>query len=463
MPIVNINVSVTNPPKPSNLLKSGALVSVGGTTLTAGATKLLTAETDLASVLIDAFVIETLTWSANKATVNLIANHGLNVGSEVDVVVSGNTPAGYNGTFTATVTDQNTLTYPLATDPGASTVVGTLTLNSASEIEQMNASFWNQGKNRSVYVLELGELETPAAVAALRAFIAEDIALGNTYQTIFSYLVPRAFDTEPTFKALTGSYVSPNSLVYFWVTTTLATYAAWDVLAHKSVITLVESPDSPDTSFDMAAPFQSAVSNDPGSSNQVPPMSYRFMYGTTVYPIKGHSATLKALESANVNYVGSAAEGGLSNMMLNKGHVMDGKPFNYWYSVAWAIINLELDLANEIINGSNDSVAPLYYDAPGVSRLQKRALKTMRSGVSYGLLTGEVFGPTLTQEEFARAYTNDEFTGLCVVNAVPYANYVKLNESAFLQGAYGGLSAIATPRRGFESITFNINVTNFAG
>ena len=33
MAIVNINVSVTNPPKPSQLLKSGALVSVGGTTL----------------------------------------------------------------------------------------------------------------------------------------------------------------------------------------------------------------------------------------------------------------------------------------------------------------------------------------------------------------------------------------------------------------------------------------------
>ncbi|ECE0647572.1 hypothetical protein CSL53_000884 [Salmonella enterica subsp. houtenae] len=30
MAIVNINVSVTSPPKPSQLLKSGALVSTGG-------------------------------------------------------------------------------------------------------------------------------------------------------------------------------------------------------------------------------------------------------------------------------------------------------------------------------------------------------------------------------------------------------------------------------------------------
>ncbi|WP_167824549.1 hypothetical protein [Enterobacter roggenkampii] len=36
MAIVNINVSVTNPPKPSQLLKSGAMISMGGTTLAAG-------------------------------------------------------------------------------------------------------------------------------------------------------------------------------------------------------------------------------------------------------------------------------------------------------------------------------------------------------------------------------------------------------------------------------------------
>lgn len=47
MAIVNINVSVTSPPKPSQLLKSGALVSTGGTTLAAGSYQLLTSKDDL--------------------------------------------------------------------------------------------------------------------------------------------------------------------------------------------------------------------------------------------------------------------------------------------------------------------------------------------------------------------------------------------------------------------------------
>lgn len=51
MAIVNINVSVTNPPKPSQLLKSGALVSVGGTTLAPGSYELLTSKDDLKTIV----------------------------------------------------------------------------------------------------------------------------------------------------------------------------------------------------------------------------------------------------------------------------------------------------------------------------------------------------------------------------------------------------------------------------
>jgi hypothetical protein len=50
MAIVNINVSVTNPPKPSQLLKSGAMISMGGTTLAAGEYQLLTTKDDLKAI-----------------------------------------------------------------------------------------------------------------------------------------------------------------------------------------------------------------------------------------------------------------------------------------------------------------------------------------------------------------------------------------------------------------------------
>ncbi|MDM3377205.1 hypothetical protein OGV37_20340 [Citrobacter sp. Cb010] len=463
MAIVNINVSVTNPPKPSQLLKSGAMISTGGTTLAAGSYQLLTSKDDLKNIVAPAKTISTLTWAANVVTVTLSENHGWSSGDQIPVVISGATPAAYNGAYTASVTGNKTFTYTLSSDPGTATVMGTVTTVAAGEIQQMNTTYWGQGSNRAVYVLELGDISVTSAIAALSDFIDKDISLGNTYQKFFSYLVPREWDTEPTFKTMTGLYTSPASLVYFFVTTTISTYPAWVATKNKSVFAGVESPNIPAGEFSMAAWFQSSLANDPGSSNMVPPMAYRFGYGVTEYPVEGNGTLLKQLQDNSINYVGTAAEGGLSNKMLVAGHMLDGNPFNYWYSVAWTAINLELDLANEIINGSNTTVNPLYYEKNGIDRLQRRALKTLRNGISYGLILGRVIGTGLTQQDFNIEYEKGTYAGNAVINAVPFADYTSLNPSDYADGKYNGLSAVMTPRRGFESITFNVNVTNFVG
>lgn len=463
MAIVNINVSVTNPPKPSQLLKSGAMISMGGTTLAAGEYQLLTTKDDLKDITSPAKTISTITWATGVVTVTLSAAHGWNVGDTIPLVVSGVTPAAYNRAVTATVTTSTAFTYTLATDPGTATVMGTVKTVAANEIIEMNTTFWSQGTTRAVYVLELGDVSVAAAVAALADFIDEDISLGNTYQKFFSYLVPREWDSEATFKTLTGQYTSPGSLVYFFVTSTIATYQSWVTTKNKTVFAGVEAPNIPATEFSMAAAFQSSLSNDPGSSNMVPPMAFRFMYGVTEYPVENNGTLLKTLQENHVNYIGSSAEGGLSNKMLVAGHMLDGNPFNYWYAVAWAAINLELDLANEVINGSNTTTNPLYYDQNGIDRLQNRALKTLRNGISYGLILGRVIGTKLIQSDFNTEYEKGSYAGNAVINAVPFANYSSLNPSDYQEGKYNGLSAVITPRRGFESITFNLNVTNFVG
>lgn len=463
MAIVNINVSVTNPPKPSQLLKSGALVSVGGTTLAPGSYEPLASKDDLKAIIAPSKIISAIAWATKTVTVTLSEAHGWTDGDEVPVVVSGVLPEGYNGAYTATITGDDELTYALDSDPGAATTMGTVLSVAAGEIQQMNTTYWAQGASRAVYVLELGELGVPAAVAALSAFIDEDIALGNTYQTFFSYLVPREWDAETSFKTLANNYTSPGSLVKFFVTTTIASYEAWVTGKYPNVFAGVEAPGVGATEFSMAAPFQSSLANDPSSSNMVPPMAYRFMYGVTEYPPAGNGALLKTLQDNNINYIGTAAEGGLSNKMLVAGHMLDGMPFNYWYAVAWSAINLEIDLANEVINGSNTTINPLYYEQRGIDRLQNRALKTLRSGISYGLILGQVVDTRLAQDAFNEAYEKGAYAGSAVINAVPFVNYTSLNPSNYADGKYSGLSAVVTPKRGFESITFNLNVTNFVG
>lgn len=73
-------------------------------------------------------VVTASSWAATgggQITLTTTTNHGVAVGS--DFTITGETPSGYNGTFTALAgTATNSLVAALAVDPGASTVQGTL-------------------------------------------------------------------------------------------------------------------------------------------------------------------------------------------------------------------------------------------------------------------------------------------------------------------------------------------------
>lgn len=66
--------------------------------------------------------VTAISWAAGVVTVTQAA-HGYSTGDKIRL--SGFTPSGYNGEYTITVTGANSYTYALATNPGASTVLGT--------------------------------------------------------------------------------------------------------------------------------------------------------------------------------------------------------------------------------------------------------------------------------------------------------------------------------------------------
>jgi len=70
--------------------------------------------------------ISAMTWLGGVVTATSVA-HGMVSGMEV--LVTGVSPAGYNGYVPITVTGVDAFTYPLAVDPGASTVQGVVYKN----------------------------------------------------------------------------------------------------------------------------------------------------------------------------------------------------------------------------------------------------------------------------------------------------------------------------------------------
>ena len=110
------------------------------------------------------------------------------IGSSFITTIAGASPSGYNGTVKATVTNTLPLTFTYTVPSGLSTpATGTITWTVANQAElvAMATTFFDQGSNQAVYVLELGAGSAAAGVTTLAAYITANPGF------FYSYLVPR--------------------------------------------------------------------------------------------------------------------------------------------------------------------------------------------------------------------------------------------------------------------------------
>ena len=168
------------------------------------------------------------------------------------------------------------------------------------------------------------------------------------------------------------------------------------------------------------------------------------------------------MSTANINIIGTGAEGGISNTIWLYGTTLDGEDFNkYWYSVDNVQINLDLYTSAAIINGSNNPLAPLNYNQAGINTLQGVAGSVMQREIAYSLALGTLVLTQMTGADFAAAVAADQFAGQVVVNAVPFLNYAQTNPSDYGTRLYQGLAVAYTVQNGFRQIIYNVTVANF--
>lgn len=235
----------------------------------------------------------------------------------------------------------------------------------------------------------------------------------------------------------TGTYIVNNiQTVLSTVMTSANNFDQYKGL--KAAFMRVRAPLDLLTNAPAADAFALVLGFIPSDTNKNAPVAFRYVVGSLPYPLTPSDAA--RFKAAYVNYTDTGAEGGLPNTNILKwGMSGDGRDFSYWYAVDWLQINLQRDLANEIINGSNTPVNPLYYDQPGINRLQNRAQGTVNRGLRYGMLN---------------ASTNPK------VAAIDFVTYTTNNPNDYAAGVYNGLSLTATPSRGFISETFALQVSD---
>lgn len=412
-----------------------ATVGTGGTTLT---------------YTIAASLTMTITGASVQADI------GATNGDTFWTTIAGASPAAYDGVVLATVASASTFTFAIASGT-SSPATGSITFSprNSGELLQMATTFFAQGGAVAVSVIELGQGEPAAGPPALATYIEAQVV-----QPFYAYLVPRNWDGISAFLSLIASFEAPTAKTYFFVTTTINTYSVYTDLM-KCVFLQVEAPSIPDSEFTLAADFYVLLNSFPSGASKVSPFEYNFVFGVTPYPQTSNATLLQNLAAANVSYIGTGAEGGISDAIIFGGNTADGNPVNYWYSVDWVQVVGNEALANAVINGSNNKQNPLYFNQQGINALQSVLAGVMSRGSTFGLVLNPVFQTQLDPSDFQAALEAGTYDEFSVVNAIPFVDYVDENPGDYAIGRYAGLSVAFVPLRGFDMIIFNLLASNF--
>lgn len=435
--IVNLTATVTQAPTPSQLQQSGALVSVGGTTLTSGTYQFLASpNADITSLLSGSGNSTELQTMANtfSAQGNSLGAYVLELGASSGVV-----------------------------DTQISTLQTWIAANPNEFYAYLTPESWDYSKDEvgSVSITSGGSGYTSAPSVAFSAPASGTTASGtavvqngevvqvnitapgNGYTAAPTVTFSGGGGTGATATAalasalniLASEYASPTSKTYFVATTTQANVANYS--NQKSVIAFVPSPNATSQEFGAAALFYQLLVNNPSQANPMGPMSYRYVYGVTPWPSSGVSSQTTAILSAYGNLVQQGTQAGITNSCIFKGTTMDGNQISWWYGIDWFQINVNQTLAATVINGSN-TIPPLVYDQNGINTLQKAAQQVGNNGVQFQCLLS------------------------ATVSATPFSTYTTQNPNDYAAGIYSGLSAVAVGQNGFLELNFALDAQTFA-
>ena len=468
--IVNENVTVQYPPQPSQLQQSGALISVGGTTLTTGDYQYCASLADVTAILSSAGNFAELTNMATTffAQGSLQGVYVLELGTVTDPAAG---VAALNTWLTAnpkvfygfcvpqdwdTIPAPSTPTVTIAASGSSTLPAGTYYTVIAYVDSSGNVGATSAVVTSDVTTADTDELTvtSPAALTGASSYLvymgtsSDALYLqngsGTAIGTEYSQSAPILTNTsEPptTLATLAANNSSNTSKVYFFVLSTEQNVAAYGSMGSnsvwvgtKSVIAVVPSPNAASTEFTSAAWLYNVVANNPGPANKLAPMQYRYLFGVTPWPATGQSTAIQNIANYGGNWVGTGAEGGIAQNCIFKGTTSSLVQISEWYGVDWAGINTDQALAAAVINGSNSN-PPLEYDQQGINTLAEVAQQEIDDAVAYGCLQSGT------------------------ISAVSFATYYKQNPGDYPNGIYNGLSANVLGQAGFLNLTFNLNVS----
>ena len=519
--IVNLNTKVARAPTPSQLQQSGALISIGGTTLTPGAYQFCSTLSAVLSILDTSGNYVELTNMATEffAQGSSIGVYVLELGVENTEVASVTV-----GAATYTYTSTPTVTFSAPTNSGGILATGVVVLSGTqvSGITITNAGYY-PGQAAPTATLSaattgtgpvltpvLGSLDVDTQIQSLQTWITANPGV------FYAYLTPVNWDTlsqevgSVQIGAATYTYTSTPTVTFTAATDVGVTATGTAVLLGTQVIgiTITNPGYYPSQPAPTATLSAATTGTAPAltvtmanalnvlAENYSSPSGKTYFFVTTELALLPGYATNKSViatipSPTAVSTEFQAATAFWNWLSNNPGSANPLAPmaYRYVYGVTpWvqagntnAINNILSDYGNIILTGAEGgiSIACLFKGFTmdgaqsawwyGVDWFQINVKQALAAAIINGsnsnppLLYDQAGINTLLKVANTTGQNGVTFGCLlsCVVTATPFATYIAENPGAYTVGQYGGFLATIVGQNGFIVLQFYIDAVQF--
>ena len=521
--IINLNTVVTRAPTPSQLQQSGALVSVGGTTLTPGTYQFCSTLPAVESILDTAGNYVELTNMATTffAQGSSVGVYVLELGVETEEVASVTV-----GTGTYTYSSVPTVTFSAPTGLGGIRATGivVLSVDQVASITITNPGYYPNGQAAPTATLSAATTGTAPTLTAVLGSqnVDTQIASLQTWITanpgvFYAYLTPENWDTLSqevgSVQVGTGTYTySATPTVTFTAATGAGVTATGTVTLLGTQVLKINitnpgyypSQNAPTATLSAAstgtAPLLAvtmANAQDVLAANYSSPAGKTYFFVTTEQallssysPNKSVFATIESPTAVSTEFQAAAPFWNWLNNNPGSANPLAPMSYRYVYGLTpWvqngntnAINNLLSAYGNIILTGAEGGIsnaclfkgttmdgeqAAWWY---GIDWFQIQVQQALAAAI----INGSNSNPPLlydqnginTLQKVAQNVANNAVTFGCalsaIVTATPFGTYVQENPNDYNAGIYSGFLATVVGQNGFLTINFNLDAVQFA-
>ena len=317
----------------------------------------------------------------------------------------------------------------------------------STEFSKSIQGYFNYSGNRSVNVLELGQVSETTTLQEQATQL--DTIIKSGLHRSYMYLIPSSFYVENSpVVSIMQEYTKETSAQYFMISTTSDVTTDTVATQFKNLKSCFLVYDNSDTSqnINLAGSILGIMASnkfDISGNNKASPLNFKILQGFKFNPI--NRVLLNSLTQYPANFIFNE----VGYATIGNGRYTNGVAWDYWYQWDLTQLALQQKITQLLINGVNNPVNVIRFDQQGIDIINASVKSTLSEYIQLGCIN-----------TYAMALNpaNNTLIGLNNINTIDFNTYISQYPEKYQNEIYDGISFYVLINRYIRQCILNITL-----